>query len=977
MTRAALAGILGVWLCPGAWGEGLIAPLTAEQATQTRKAIETFKRDPRGPFFRIRWFCKDGTVHPPNPYPCKERGGGNQHAELGDTAKRLAQWNVNIATILATAPVEPLFDAGRGHHRLKELVLEKYLVEVDDGWIFRRAISYRGARQIEDEEKAGRRLLETLLAKPDWVDRNFFLVLQLMDAIPHGVPDSTVKRIRNLATEIAEADGRFQTLRAKIHSYPSADDEDATRAFVRDKAPTEPVAAKLKQLADSIQAQYAPRKLTEKLRVVAARFPDTGVAAALTQLSDVSSTGGLLQLCDSLAEASLAIRRQVVSSKDGRANLALMDMNRDLHEAAFHLRRPLKAATRGELLRDLEGHIRLAAGGGLLSMRQLQALEQELAAIRIRAEHKPEEWRSAMRYVARSVEWARATAAAEFGPAVMLYQAFEPKAAGLVDHLLRSSMALPLASRVELLMLDADQSAGVRHSLFGRPSSGGVTALNPGVAVARLGIIEPGQENSSGIDPENIYVIPETAHDLKPMAGILTLDSGNALSHAQLLAANLGIPNASVPSALLPELRRNKGKEVFYAVTPRGVVVLKLRASLGEEENRLWAVQPAAQASPVTLSTSRLNLDYRELPLLRDLKASDSGVIVGPKAANLGELRRMFGEKVAGGFAVPFGVFVAHIRRDLDGDGKTLEEEIAAVLREAEQMRDRGIDPLEVRRAVYPKLDKFRKIIETMPLVPEFEWAARARLRQELGPDGTYGVFVRSDTNAEDLPEFTGAGLNRTVPNVVGEAKILAAVREVWASPFTERAFDWRLRALRGTDRVYPSVVVMRAVNGDKSGVIATMNLESGETNEITVNVAEGVSAVVDGGVAESLLLKPDGRMRLLQQGRSTYRKVCDPKGGFQFLPALGGDFVLAEEEIRQVRGLVDEVKRKYPQAKADDGTPLPWDIEFGFEKGALRLFQIRPLVRYREIETLQALSRLEGGAAPGEMVRLGERPAP
>ena len=51
------------------------------------------------------------------------------------------------------------------------------------------------------------------------------------------------------------------------------------------------------------------------------------------------------------------------------------------------------------------------------------------------------------------------------------------------------------------------------------------------------------------------------------------------------------------------------------------------------------------------------------------------------------------------------------------------------------------------------------------------------------------GVFVRSDTNVEDLPGFTGAGLNLTLPNVVGFDALTAAISRVWASPFTARAF--------------------------------------------------------------------------------------------------------------------------------------------------------------------------------------------
>ena len=132
----------------------------------------------------------------------------------------------------------------------------------------------------------------------------------------------------------------------------------------------------------------------------------------------------------------------------------------------------------------------------------------------------------------------------------------------------------------------------------------------------------------------------------------------------------------------------------------------------------------------------------------------------------------------------------------------------------------------------------------------------RSKLEEVFGKEGTYGVFVRSDTNAEDLPQFTGAGLNLTVPNVVGIDNILNALRDVWASPFEERAYAWRSQALTSSDRVYPSVVLYRTIRSDKSGVMATANLATLDLSGITVNVNEGVAAVVDGGVSESLLLE-------------------------------------------------------------------------------------------------------------------------
>ncbi|MBW2315743.1 MAG: hypothetical protein JRH10_16330, partial [Deltaproteobacteria bacterium] len=38
--------------------------------------VKEMKRAPKGPFKRIRWYCADGTVHPPKAYACAKRGGG-------------------------------------------------------------------------------------------------------------------------------------------------------------------------------------------------------------------------------------------------------------------------------------------------------------------------------------------------------------------------------------------------------------------------------------------------------------------------------------------------------------------------------------------------------------------------------------------------------------------------------------------------------------------------------------------------------------------------------------------------------------------------------------------------------------------------------------------------------------------------------------------------------------------------------------
>ncbi|MBK9166573.1 MAG: hypothetical protein IPM24_03815 [Bryobacterales bacterium] len=946
MVLARLGAVLALFVLP-CHAEGLIPALSPAQAAEAGKAVAALKADPRGPYLRIRWFCKDGTVHPPQGVPCRERGGGKQHAERGPLANKLAGWNLDFGVILASLDYDTLFDASRGHHLIKQLVLEKYLVEVDDGWIYRRARTYRGARQIEDEERAGRALLTRMLADPDWVSRHYFLALQAVATVPHGVADGTVRKIRSLAAAISDKDARFQSLRARIHSQPSRQDLGLVREFIRKNAP----AADAQPLLDELVALLASDAVAKAMN---ARLPAMRTLAAGGTLAAPLEAFGSAPSLRTAADLGEAIRREMTASKDGRRNLALADFQALLLEWAFGANAAQPGSRRAHLDAYRDAY-RLAFAEGLLSERQLRALDAEMQPLSGRL--PAEQWYQAVRYLARAVEWSRATAVRDFGPVTALYGEFEPHARDLLDHLLRSSTGLRMASVLEPLLTDAGEAVGLRHRILGQTANQGVFALNPGVATGKLGFVESERELAA-IDPRGIYVIPETASDLKPVAGILTLDSGNALSHTQLLAANLGIPNATVPSSLIPELKRYEGKTLSFAVTPRGLVILREHEAATPVRTR--------DTPRIPLDVSRVRLDVRSLRPLDAVSSADSGVFCGPKGANLGQLARYFPGKVAPGLVIPFGVYNQHIQRSmpsLEGPPAPLVEQIRAAYQEADRLRDSGAPPADLQRYIYPRLAHFRKQIQETPLLPEFERELTVRLERDFKNDG---LFVRSDTNAEDLPEFTGAGLNLTVPNVVGTRNVIGAIRRVWASPFTERAYDWRSRILLGGENVYPSVVLMRTVPADKSGVIATTDLDGNVAGAITVNASEGVSAVVDGGVAESLLLLPDGGVRLLQQARAAYRKVARPAGGFVNLPPLGGDMLLQPGEIAQVREMVAEVMRKYPPEKGPGGEVLPWDIEFGFEAGQLRLFQIRPLVRFQQVQTLEALSKLEDARPRG-----------
>jgi phosphoenolpyruvate synthase/pyruvate phosphate dikinase len=239
----------------------------------------------------------------------------------------------------------------------------------------------------------------------------------------------------------------------------------------------------------------------------------------------------------------------------------------------------------------------------------------------------------------------------------------------------------------------------------------------------------------------------------------------------------------------------------------------------------------------------------------------------------------------------------------------------------------------------------FEWIARAMP-DEEFQQELRRRLAERFGAEGSYGVFVRSDTNVEDLPDFTGAGLNLTVPNVVGFGNILRAIPQVWASPFSARAFAWRQSRMAAPEHVYPAVLLLKASDVEKSGVLVTADLDTGDAGWLSVAVNEGVGGAVDNQSAEALRINVrTGEVRLMGQASAPFRRRLDPAGGVKAIPASGADVVLADAEIGQLRAFSGTLAREFPPIVDASGRVAPADVEFGFAGGSLELFQVRPFL--------------------------------
>lgn len=945
-----------------------LEPPSPAVLAEARAIAEAMKLAERGPYSRVLWYCQDGSILPPLAYACVDHGGGRQHAEYSDPRIRLAELGWSVGTVFAALPWDELWDGERRHQRLRELVLERYLVDADDGWVLRRARNVRGRVQIEDEEAAGQKLLERLLSKPAWTAENFLLAREAVRALPHNGGSDRTRTIRRLALEIAERDRGFERTRIRIHSSPGPDDLVATRDWLKG-APARGIAPDLVALGDQLAAELerlygSDREWQRSLERALTAWPDAAALAALRGI-DAGGAPDPATRVARWAAALGAVRDRVSSSDRGAANIRLLDLSLELERrlqidafAALGSR-----ASRGELVTLASTLLDAAYGCGLHSGRERDALAAPLLRLGSGGPVPTASYLEAVRGLRRAGPWSLSTVRSVFAEPLVRYIALEPKAGRFTDELLRGSPLLGLAETTTRLAFDADSVSGIAHRVFGE-TYGGLLGLNPGVATGRLRVVGDGQlADGLELGRDEIVVLPATVSELPPVGGILTLAEGNLLSHVQLLARNLGIPNAALSPVLASKLAERDGQRVLLVVGSDGSLFLETTAEVAPELLALLEA-PSAALQATKLDAPKPDLAIRKPIALSGLEAGLAGRVVGPKAANLGELARLFPGRVEQAIALPFGVFDAHTATGPGSPRARLDEAFR---------RHRAGELDEA--ALAAEVEEVRKAVAGLSLSHELLAELGPMMVQVFGPPGSYGTFVRSDTNVEDLPGFTGAGLNETVPNVVDQEARMIAIARVWASPFQPRSMAWRSRILNRPEDIYTSVLIMKSVPADKSGVLVTADLATRGVG-LTVATAWGVGGAVDGEAAETLVLRPDGAVELLSEAKAAYRRRLRSTGGVEWVPASSGT-VLTGEEQAAVRQLAEEAQERLAPARGADGRLLPWDIEFGFVGGRLTLFQVRPLVERGQVLADRLAERLDPSPAqPAATIDLEAAPA-
>jgi len=942
----------------------VLAEASSPDAATMRQWVEQFKQSERGPFERIRWFCADGTILPPKPSACSTHGGGVQHGEWNGSAKQIRGQGILLATVLSSVDPSDFIGKAARVNDLRQILLEKFLVRVDDGWVFHRARSaYRGALQIEDEQAAAYAIVIALLDDPNWqTPERFLLLREAVRLLPLDQDEQTTSKIRLMAVELADADASFMPLRVKLHGSPDEGDAHRVRAYAQ-KSANKVLADKFEVLADLLDKLYRPGSALPALKRLAnasRQAQKSALDGVISQLANTKEEDADVRL-EQLADLMVKWRMTVEAGKGRSADrLRLLQASLLLEGEVFALANQLSTASgvvRRRQLDQLMAMTRALYGIGLLSQRQMRAFAAESKGLQSHTDPIAiNEYLTALRYLARVPQWAQRNLEFQFSSVIALWKPLTPLAGLMTQDRLRESPLLPFTRILDGLTSDAASLAGVSHLVFGKKMDRGIRPLNPGL---RRGVLLPSPEPGEKFRPDGIYILPSTTHELPPVAGIITMGEGSSLSHVQLLARNMGIPNVVGEESLINIAVDHFGQRVVMAVSRRGSVTI---ARDDASWDHAFGREKAEDSLAIAVDLKRLNLEDESLHPLRDIRSDDSGRIVGPKAANLGELAAHYPDRVARGLAIPFGVFRHYLDQPIEPGGPSVFDwmrgEYAAI---------REIDDGELRETrTAALLSHLRRWITESDPGTAFRAQLKAALAETYG-ETISGLFVRSDTNVEDLPGFSGAGLNLTLANVVGMDALIEAIKRVWASPFSDRAYSWRQAHMRLPEHVYPAVLLLQSVNSDKSGVMVTADVDSGDRRWLTIVASEGVGGAVDGQSAEELRVnRSSGEVRLLAQASDPLRSNLAAAGGVERVAAAGSESLLAEGEIEQLRALADDVEQYFPSLRREAGAPLAADIEYGFVKGRLVLFQLRPFVENRAAAKNRVLLEMDRQAEAG-----------
>lgn len=366
------------------------------------------------------------------------------------------------------------------------------------------------------------------------------------------------------------------------------------------------------------------------------------------------------------------------------------------------------------------------------------------------------------------------------------------------------------------------------------------------------------------------------------------------------------------------------GRSAAKRIEIIGRILAKREAEIAEER-----AARGLTADPEPGTTAALAVDLADLD-------NTLASLVGNKAANLGWLikfsrwlvevlngGRHAGFRVPDGFALTVHAFDLFLRQHVAG-------------REFGTLRQAIREVLESNRGIPEKSQMIKDMIMATSIPPELVALIRSRI---VATGGAWAI--RSSTLIEDDPIQSAAGVFESKLGPNSPARVLAAVKETWASLYSSRAL-YRYGAELASAK--QGVVIQQLVEPRGAGVMTSANLSTQNRGEVVINAGWGLGesivqnlqeadrTLVNAVTGEFTTAVGDKRVKIVRNAAGE-TEIADVAPKEQRIP------VLSNYEVRRLTDIAVEAERWFAYVA---------DIEWAVDDDASWMLQIRPVPDFK-----------------------------
>ncbi len=303
---------------------------------------------------------------------------------------------------------------------------------------------------------------------------------------------------------------------------------------------------------------------------------------------------------------------------------------------------------------------------------------------------------------------------------------------------------------------------------------------------------------------------------------------------------------------------------------------------------------------------------------------------VGGKGANLGEMIKAR-IPVPPGFIVTVNAYYDFIQRS----------NITGKIRDL-------LQPLDVSdsKQLQQIAEEVKMLIRKTPMPSDIA----EEIKNSYAKMGGGMVAVRSSATAEDLPDASFAGQQRTFLNIQGAEEVVVAVHGCWASLFEARAIFYREQQGFDHFKVGIAVPVQRMIQSETSGVIFTLEPVTSDTSKIAIEAVYGLGeTIVSGDVTPDTYIIDKNGLKIIKReiAPQEWKLIRSATGKGE---DANVKVVLTPEEQAQQKISDDDILVLAKIGKhIEDWYQFPQDIEWAKENNKLYIVQTRPVTTIKE----------------------------